>query len=195
MRTTLSGMVCGLLLLALAACNIPVPTPTAAPVPSVAPLSTPEGPVGWLTYTDTYAGFSIQYPPDGTLYLEAMTRIDLPIAPDTNLGEKYLQIAYGSLASPCLSSLGAGWAPGTIPQTPVTFNGVDFILEEGSDAGAGNIYEWVAYSVSNGSICISLEFVLHSTNPAHYDIPPAVYDYAAESAVFEQMMNTFLWLP
>jgi hypothetical protein len=195
MKTIFFALFGGVLMLVVMTYNIPAPTPTAIPLPSAAPLSTPEGPVGWLTYTDTYAGFSIQYPPDGTLFLEAMTRIDLPIAPDTNLGEKYLQIAYGSLASPCLSSLGAGWAPGTIPQTPVTFNGIEFIQEEGADAGAGNIYKWTAYSVSNGSVCISLEFILHATNPSMYDVPPAEFDPAAESAVFEQMMDTFQWLP
>ncbi len=195
MKTTLYGIVCGVLLLTVAACNIPVPTPTIVPVPSALPLATPEGPVGWLTYTDTFNGFSIMYPPDGALFMDAIVRIDLPVAPDTTLGEKYLQIALGPLASPCLSTLGAGWAPGTIPQTPVTFNGIEFIREEGADAGAGNIYEWVAYSVSNGSVCISLEFVLHSTNPAMYDVPPAEFDHAAESEVFDQMMNTFQWLP
>ncbi len=195
MKNRVVAISCAITLLALTACNIAVPTPTLAPIPMSSPLPSPTGPVGWLTYTDTYGDFSIQYPPDATLYLEAMTRIDFSILPDTNLVEKYLQIEFGPAASPCLNPLGAGYAPGTIPQTPVTINGIDFILEEGADAGAGSFYEWQSYSVSNGSICISLEFILHSSNPSFYDPPPTEFDRALESGIFAQVMDTFHWLP
>ncbi|MBI4733022.1 MAG: hypothetical protein HY781_13020 [Chloroflexi bacterium] len=195
MKNRVIAISCVITLLALVACNIAVPTPTLAPVPLPTPLPSPGGPVGWLTYTDTYIGFTIQYPPDATLYLEAMTRIDFPILPDTNLGEKYLQIEYGSAASPCLSPLGAGYTSGSIPQTPLTINGINFVQEQGADAGAGNIYQWVSYSVAGSSGCVSLEFILHSTNPAMYDSPPAEFDYALESGIFTQVMDTFHWLP
>ncbi|NTV37598.1 MAG: hypothetical protein HGA82_00110 [Anaerolineales bacterium] len=201
MKKTLQVLVVLVLICTVMACNITVPTPTPTLAPTSAPTATPEsdpvlvGPPGWLTYTDTYNRFSIMYPPEGTLVQEAMLHIDLPVSPGTNLREKYLQIEFTPAASPCHTPQGNGFEPGTIPQTPVTINGIEFILEEGSDAGAGNYYQWSAYSVFNGSICISFDFMLHSTNPDNYDPPLPRFDQVLEAAIFVQMMETFRWLP
>jgi photosystem II stability/assembly factor-like uncharacterized protein len=40
-----------------------------------------------------------------------------------------------------------------------------------------------------------MDFVLHSLNPGNYSTPPPVFDKAAESLVFAQMMGTFGWTP
>jgi hypothetical protein len=90
--------------------------------------------------------------------------------------------------------LTSGYAPGSFTSTPVSFNGIAFIKESGSDAGAGNLYQWTAYSTLKGSTCISLGFVLHSNNPGNFATPPPVFDQNAESAVFEEIMSTFGWL-
>ncbi len=201
MKKPLQALVILVLICAVMACNITVPTSTPTLAPTAAAAATPEsdpvlvGPPGWLTYTDTYNRFSIMYPPDGTLLLEAMVRIDLPVAPSTNLREKYLQIEFSPFTSPCHTPQGSGFEPGAIPQVPVVFGGIEFNNEQGGDAGAGNYYEWTAYSVSNGSICISLDFMLHSTNPDNYDPPLARFDQVLEAAIFAQMMETFRWLP
>jgi hypothetical protein len=41
---------------------------------------------------------------------------------------------------------------------------------------------------------VSLDFILHSLNPGNFPVPPPVFDYAAESAVFEQIVSTYAWL-
>ncbi len=40
-----------------------------------------------------------------------------------------------------------------------------------------------------------MDFVLHSLDPGNSSTPPPVFDKAAESAVFTQMMGTFGWTP
>jgi hypothetical protein len=76
----------------------------------------------------------------------------------------------------------------------VVVNGITFLKQTGGDAGAGNIYEWVAYSTLRDNVCVSLDFILHSHNPGAYPTPPPVFDYAAESAVFGQIVETYIWL-
>jgi hypothetical protein len=44
-------------------------------------------------------------------------------------------------------------------------------------------------------VCANFVFVLHSTNPDVYQYPPPLFDKAAESAVFGQIVHTFTWLP
>ena len=74
-------------------------------------------------------------------------------------------------------------------------NGIIFRKETGGDAGAGNLYQWIAYSTTRDNDCVSLDFVLHSLNPGNYATPPPVFDFAAESAVFGQIAGTYTWFP
>jgi hypothetical protein len=69
--------------------------------------------------------------------------------------------------------------------------GVDFLRETGSGIAAGNIYDWTSYSTVKGANCITLTFVLHSSSSGVYSTEPAQFDRAAESAIFEEMLNTF----
>jgi hypothetical protein len=73
----------------------------------------------------------------------------------------------------------------------VTINGIPFLKETASEAALSNIYDWVAYSTVKGNACISLTFILHSTNPQVWEVPPPQYDYAAESAIFPTIMATY----
>ena len=76
----------------------------------------------------------------------------------------------------------------------VTINGIQFLKESGNGAAAGNFYEFVAYSAkSDANNCVSLTFILHSTDPGNYTTPPPEFDKAAESAVFDLIINTFDW--
>jgi len=73
-------------------------------------------------------------------------------------------------------------------------NGISFLHEEGQDRAAGNIFDWVAYSAVNGNVCVNMLFILHSGNPGNYfPTPPPLFDPAAESRVFSQIVHTFAW--
>ena len=54
----------------------------------------------------------------------------------------------------------------------VTLNNIPFLKQSGQGAGAGNRYDWTAYSTTINNSCISLAFVLHSANPGNYATPP-----------------------
>jgi hypothetical protein len=150
----------------------------------------------WKVYCDEEYGFSIQYPAGAVLSEPEpdLTRIDLAVIPGTNLGEKYLEISTQHSSQTCTSPLAEGSAPGSLASKEVEFNGTTFTNQSGADAGAGNFYDWTAYSTGREGVCVSFGFVLHSTNPMNYPTPPPEYDTAAESAVFEEIMNTFGWI-
>lgn len=172
-----AALACGLVPGAPAA--VQTPTPTAAHLPNV----------DWLTYSDP-AGFSIQHP---LTWQQVSNEGDPPLfslqaAPGTTLLEKYMQIGVTPDASECRQMLYGGE---TIKPSTVTINGVEFLKEAGAGLGAGNVYEWTGYSTLKGTTCISILFVLHSANPGVYATEPPAFDYEAESAVFDELINTF----
>lgn len=164
----------------------PIPTITATATATSIPIH-----ADWPLYTDPVNQFQFRYPPNA----QAIgTHIALPFVSGTNLSEKYLDVSAAPNASTCTSPLTSGYAPGSFSSMPVTINGIDFVKESGSDAGMGHLHQWTAYSTLKDGTCISLGFVLHSTNPGNYATPPPVFDEAAESAVFDEIMSTFGWL-
>ncbi|HSO11435.1 MAG TPA: peptidoglycan DD-metalloendopeptidase family protein [Anaerolineales bacterium] len=171
-----------------------IPTITPSPTPSITPA--PTTPVdAWLTFTNVTYGFLFKYPPQGMIGSggnDNFTRIDLPFVQGTNLREKYLEMIVVENANPCQSPL----ATQSMVETSetVVINGISFLKQTGGDAGAGNYYQWVAYSTFRDTACVSLDFILHSLNPGNFPTPPPVFDYAAESAVFEQVVSTYTWL-
>jgi hypothetical protein len=193
--------VCLSVLAAMLACvslptgEAPTSTATSAITPTVH-TATPSFP-GWLTYANASCGFEIQYPPTGTLTASDAfhARIDLPMVPGTNLSEKYARIDVEASADPCLSPLALGYDLSALNTSTVTVNGVSYLRQEGSDAGAGNFYEWVAYSTSADCGCVSLSFVLHSLNAMNFPTPPPLFDPVAESAIFDDILSTLTWQP
>ncbi len=158
-------------------------TPTLAEATSTSPAS------DLISYADSVFGFSFLYPKEATLSTgldSGIPRIDLPVQPGTNLQEKYLEIYSSFYDNGCA-------IPQDAEAQDTEFNGIAFIQQSGADAGAGNYYEWERYSANNGSACVSLYFVLHSTNPANYDQPPAEFDEVVERAVISQILSTFTW--
>jgi hypothetical protein len=150
----------------------------------------------WPLYTDLDYGFEFRYPPGSTVAgpNSGQGRVDLPFAQGTNLSEKYLQVD-ARAQTPCETPLVAGYAPGLIPIDLRTIGEQEFGVQQGAEGAAGSLYEWTAYSIAEGQNCISLSFVLRSTNPGVYDNPPAEFDPLVEKAVFEEIVATFEWLP
>ncbi|HEX9838673.1 MAG TPA: NBR1-Ig-like domain-containing protein [Anaerolineales bacterium] len=165
------------------------PTPTASPTPIPPPND-------WLTYTNIPYGFQFKYPPQAVVLDQTSNslKMNLPFVPGTNLREKYLQLTVLENVNPCQSPLSSISPPGS-PTETVVFNGISFFKQIGGDAGVGHLHEWVGYSTLKNNACISMDFVLHSLNAGNYATPPPIFDKAAESAVFLQMMGTFAWLP
>ena len=161
-------------------------------VGGVPPTETPLPPP-WLTYTNQPYGFQFSYPPQAQIVDQtaASVKMNLPFTPGTNLVEKYLQMSVNENVSPCQSPLSSTSPPGS-PTETVVINGISFFKQMGGDAGAGHLHEWVAWSTLRGNACISMDFVLHSLGA--FATPPPVFDKAAESAMFAQIMNTFAWV-
>ncbi len=155
----------------------------------------PPTPSGWLTYTNSAIGFRFNYPVGSTLTETPpnLVRIDLPFAPGTNLRHKYLEAIATEYTGICLSHLASG--PTGSSSRRIVINGMDFVEQWGEDAGAGNRYQWFAYSTVRGADCLTFNFVLHSLNPGNFPTPPPVFNLDAESAVFRQIVSTLVWIP
>jgi len=166
----------------------PTPTPTLTPTPT--PIT-----ASWPTYTNTRYGFFFRYPPaaqisnatDNYLYMA------LPFDTATNLREKYLEVHVAENVEVCQSPLASrSILRGT---ENITLNGIPFLKQFGEEGISGHTYKWTAYSTQQGSICVSLDFVLKSVNPGVLETPLPLYDEALESAVFLQIASTFGWMP
>jgi hypothetical protein len=171
------------------ATDTPLP-PTSLPEPT-----TPVPHADWLVYRNDSFGFELRYPPEGTVVAdgEHTARIDLPYAPGTNLREKYLQVDASRGTSACTNPLAAGWEPGSLPTETRDLGGLPFTVQTGTEGAAGNFYEWTGYTTARGDVCVSLSYVLHSTNAMNYTPPLTEFDAAAEGAVFEEITRTFSW--
>jgi hypothetical protein len=188
-----------------------VPSATFTSQPTVTETSQPPAGIGqgttacpvsglpnpdWQVYCDEANGFYIQYPPLSSLSETdaGITHIDLPVQPGTNLGEKYVEITIRLNEETCSSPLAEGYVPEAVNTEQLVINGLNFVKQSGSDAGAGNYYNWIAYSTGHAGMCVSFGFVLHSTNRYNYPTPPPEFDMEAETAVLGQMMDTFRWV-
>ncbi|MBI5838927.1 MAG: hypothetical protein HZB19_02385 [Chloroflexi bacterium] len=175
------------------AASIITPTFTPSPTPTLTPTSEVEN---GLTYTNTKYGFQFKYPSQGQIMEQDdnHVKINLPFAPGTNLREKYLSLSVIESPAICNSPFGYGYPPEMIESSQVVINGINFLKERGADGAAGSLYQWTAYSTLKDSVCVSFSFMLHSINPGNYFTPPPVFDEAAESAVFEQIAATLVWI-
>jgi hypothetical protein len=114
--------------------------------------------------------------------------VSLPlVAAGTNLISKYIQINVAEGPNPCVNPV----MDNPTSSENVTFNNIQFLKQSGQGAGAGNRYDWTAYSTTINNACVSPAFVLHSANPGNYATPPPVFDMAKESAVIGTTMATF----
>ncbi len=148
-------------------------------------------PTGWSN--NNMGDFSFDFPSNSVV--NNVNKVTLPIVSGTNLNEKYVEVSTKQLAAAgdeCLSS-----NPGPSAPTPVTFNGVAFMKETGGDGGVGNFVEWVSYSAVHPVkplTCVSLTFILSYSNAGNFDPPRPEFNQAAESAVFDMIMERFKWV-
>jgi hypothetical protein len=179
--------------------HVPTPIPTLQHVTIQQISPTPESsvPREWKTYRNQDYGFEISFPGESVLteVQPGQVRIDLPLAQDTNLSEKYLQVDVRTDAEECGSPSASGYDPEALQAENVLVNGSEFLKQSGSEGAAGNFYDWVGYSTIRDNACISLTFVLHSLDPYNFETPPPVYDPQSEIPVFDQILSTFTWLP
>lgn len=160
-----------------------------------------QSPDGWVQYQDDAFGFTLRHPDSGvavntnppTVAGQNSVRIDLPFTPNTNLSEKYLQIDTYTGTDVCASPHSEGYADDMLNPGEVTLGDITWKTHTAGGAGAGNFYEWFAYSTSHNGNCVVLTFVLHSVNVGNFSTPPAEFDRAAEMGVFEEIVSTFAW--
>lgn len=133
--------------------------------------------------------------PNGSQLLAGATdtyaRINLPFVAGTNLASKYLEVIVAENFSTCQSPLSSN--PSHETSETVVINGISWLKQTGGDATAGHINTWTAYSTSRDNVCVSLDFVLRAANPGVFTTPPPLFDEAAESAVFGQIVGTYAW--
>jgi len=181
----------------------PTPSPTSTPVPptltpTLEPLATLTAVYAqWSTYRNEDFLFELKYPGGSRLTEldETHARIDLPFNAGTNLTEKYLDIAVLTAPEICSSELAQAASLAAIQSDTVFVNGVQFLRERGSNSGADSFYDWEAYSSQKDIACVSLNFVLHSTNLENYPIPPTPFVIQDESAILSGILGNFRWLP
>jgi hypothetical protein len=162
--------------------------------PTMTPTSL--APADWLCYQNELYSFEVCYPSDATLSEDAPdhVRINLPIEPGTNLHEKWMDVDGRMIPPDCESPQASGYDPSAIGSETRTIAGLEFFVQSAGEGAAGNLYDWIGYSTDRDSVCASLTGVLHSVQPGNYDTPPPVFDRDAESAVFDQIADTFRWL-
>jgi hypothetical protein len=178
-----------------AATGTPTGTSTSAPAgtptmtPTATPTVTPTTSSSSTTYLNTKYNFKFSLPPGSNIVSQSDTtaRVSLPVTAGTNLLSKYIQLNVVEGANPCVNPL----MENPTSSENVTINNIQFLKQSGQGAGAGNRYDWTAYSTTANNACISLAFVLHSANPGNYATPPPVFDMTKESAVINTTIATF----
>ena len=164
------------------------PTGTSTSTPTPTPTSTSSTTTGFYQNSKYRFRFSL---PSGAK-IESQSDNDgyvtLPIVTaGTNLREKYIQILVVEGLTPCVSPA----MQNPTSSENVTINNIQFLKQSGQDAGAGQRYDWTAYSTTYNNACISLAFVLHSVNPGVYATQPPVFDMAKETEVIGATMATY----
>jgi hypothetical protein len=174
--------------------STPVPSSTSeVPAATLTSSPTPTAPSNdWLTFVDSTFGFQFQYPPQGVIasgQTDTFARIDLPFVQGTNLHEKYLEMIVQQDVNPCRSP-----EQSPDPGETITINGIPFLKQTWTEGAAGNHYQLIVYSTSRDNVCVSLSLVLHSLNPDNSTPTEVPFDNAAEIAVVDQIVGTYMWL-
>jgi heat shock protein HslJ len=173
-----------------------IATPTAI-VGVLCAIGSPGITADWDLCRSLEYGFEFQYPAEAEIidHTSNYAWIDLPFTPGTNLTSKYVEVAVTDVDDDiCMSPLALGYPPEAINDESVEIGGDTFLSPAGQDAGAGNVYDWEAYSISRGMDCVSFSFVLRSHTPELEPTPPPEFDPDEESLIFTEIVATFEWL-
>ncbi len=141
-------------------------------------------------------GFQFRYPPEGYIHSQLTNsgHIELPkLQANTNLTSKYLEYRVVNGPESCSVSDTFGPPPGAASVQEVIINGYAFTKVDGLDAAMNHTFRYTFYTTRNSNTCLTLLFMLRAGNPAVYDPPKPVYDYALESSTFTEVMNAFAW--
>ncbi len=168
---------------------VPTPAPTVLGNATTTPT--------WLTYSAPGGEFSIQYPPDFRVNTahrspsKGLSGVSFTIPPGmatgTNLSvDTYIAVLRGPDQASCT---GADFINTTAPDVRVTEDGVAYLMNTTSDAGAGNLYEEIIYVLPD---CYALHYVIHSTQIANYpEGSIRAFDRGDLVALFDQIRRTF----
>jgi hypothetical protein len=119
----------------------------------------------WPAYTDTSAGFTIQYPKDMVINGDTLGSIVLA-APSADyfhwplLDDVKITITASSSCPAILP------VPFPATSSPIAANGYTFTRTEGGDVAAGNIYRELAYDTVVHGVCYHLDLLDHGSNGA-----------------------------
>jgi len=162
------------------------PVATATPQSSIIPAATSTT-VPSNAYNNSKYGFTFTLPANSSLAITSdnRARVAFPFTSGTNLTEKYLDVVVVEGMSSCRTT---NFSNPAASSSNVTINGINFLVETGTDSALGNTYEWKAYSALHNNACVNMNFVLHSVNNG-----APQFDKTAESNVFDSTMSTFGW--
>lgn len=159
--------------------SVIIPAATSTPVP---PTAVPSN-----TYVNSKYGFTFTMPANSSLttFSDNRARVMLPFTTGMNLTEKYLDVLVTEGLAQCKAT---SFTNPASDSSNVTINGINFLVENGTDSALGNVYEWKAYSTVRNNACVSMNFILHSA-----DTGAPVFDKTAESSAFDALISTFGW--
>ena len=161
-------------------------------------------PAGWHNFRDAALGYTISYPPGwridthytystlgpGREIRGVAIHIPAAMARGTNLSSFDTAISVETLPGPCNAArfLDAPQNARTVKE-----NGITYLVAQGEDAGAGNLYQETIHAVADSQPCLAVRSFIHSTNIANYD-PGTVrpFDRAALLSWFDRIRRTLV---
>lgn len=161
---------------------------------------------GWHTYRDPQAGWSISYP-DGWRVDTSYTYSALGpgkeihgvafVVPEsftkgTNLGDdSYLAVETLPSAGACTAS---EFLDDAIDRTRTVAgrHGITWSVQDGADAGAGNIYDETVQAAVGSKPCIATRAWAHSANIGNFDTGTVkAFDKRAFNIIMDRMRHSF----
>ncbi|MGN6514762.1 MAG: hypothetical protein ACTHLR_02860 [Rhizomicrobium sp.] len=173
---------------------------------ALAAVTTAADAKGWHTYRDPQGGWSISYPngwrvdanhiysalgPGKEIHGVAFV-VPRSFVKGTNLGDdSYLAVETLPSAAACRAS---EFLDDTIdqPRLVAGSNGITWSVQDGADAGAGNVYEETVQAAIGSKPCIATRAWAHSANIANFD-PGTVkaFDRRAFNSIMDRMRHSF----
>ncbi len=154
----------------------------------------------WRTYSDPQSRYSIRYPGNVSVNVNANGNLVLAFPKDQYFHWPLLDDAVVTVtaSSSCPKVQGP---PGVTAPTTLSVNGYEFTRIEGGDVAASNIYRELAYDTQGKNLCYHIDFLDHGANgatlyvgdqslAAGYDATHAI-DLSAVIGMFNAMVNTF----